>query len=119
MQTAIEERITHDLFYRYHVPGHEVRQDEKQGPGRWAWVEATSERRAMWAYRPPRRPWMPAPHSIKADPNVRPEPMQPREKWERARCRCGPHTCGACGLPHWIELHGVSDGFCTACYSAG
>ena len=29
------------------------------------------------------------------------------------------HTCGACGQPHWIEIHGMADGFCTYCYHRG
>jgi len=38
---------------------------------------------------------------------------------KQARCSCGPHTCGSCGQPHWIEVHGYCTGYCTYCYHAG
>ena len=49
-----------------------------------------------------------------------PEPP-PLRKPHPTACGCtsGPHTCTACGLPAWIEIHGCADGRCSACYHSG
>lgn len=55
-----------------------------------------------------------------AIPVSKPLPLpQPEANRQVATCRCGPHTCSACGTPHWIEIHGWADGVCTYCYHRG
>ena len=31
----------------------------------------------------------------------------------------GYHTCGACGYPAWVEVHGMADGMCECCGHSG
>jgi hypothetical protein len=71
----------------------------------------------MWVYCAPNRP--PTVVSGYYD-RIEPPPLpQPVEKRERCGCRQKEHVCGSCGQPHWIEIHGMGDGFCTYCYARG
>ena len=53
------------------------------------------------------------------DPAKRPPLPQPKNKWRRCGCHERQHTCGACGQPYWVEIHGMADGYCTYCYYRG
>lgn len=54
-----------------------------------------------------------------------PENPPPLPQRAPRRCGCskavgGPaHTCGECGQPFFVEIHGVADGYCTYCYYQG
>lgn len=49
-----------------------------------------------------------------------PPPLAKPER-ERRTCGCheGAHVCSACGLPHFVEIHGCAAGYCTACHYSG
>jgi hypothetical protein len=70
----------------------------------------------FWIYIAPNGTEFPTHKYLKSFPAPPPLP-QPDPK--RAHCRCGPHICGYCGQPYWIELHGNADGYCTYCYAGG
>lgn len=52
-------------------------------------------------------------------PGVVPPLPRPKNEWERCGCHKGQHVCSQCGMPYWVEIHGVADGFCTYCYHKG
>lgn len=88
-----------------------------KGLGTWAWrCSPWSSGKRTWVY------VLPNGYAIPVSDNYGKEtpPPLPREgRREQAVCHCGPHKCSACGTPHYIELHGVADGFCTYCYNRG
>lgn len=46
-------------------------------------------------------------------------PPYPRPNPDRCNCSKHEHVCSCCGMPHWIEIHGMADGYCTNCYHRG
>lgn len=48
-----------------------------------------------------------------------PPPLPKAPPYQRCGCREREHTCGACGQPFWVEMHGCADGYCTYCYYHG
>ena len=91
------------------------------------------ETKPRWGYAGVRGCRVPCPGRFQGEPDPPPLPqLDPKHcgcslapgpnGWESRRCdgaTRGRHTCGECGKPYWIEIHGYADGFCTYCYYSG
>lgn len=109
----------------YSSPGLRDRTDATKGLGRFRLgptVTIGGRPHASWIYITPRglECFASSQHGQYLDEPLKPPPL-PQPEAERRQCGCwrGPHTCGECGQPYWIEIHGMADGYCTYCYYRG
>lgn len=84
------------------------------GLGTWAVVRVDYMPSGIqWVYCPPNR----APARV-SHYGAEPPPL-PQAEPRKCGCHQGSHSCGSCGQPYWVEIHGFADGYCSYCYVRG